>query len=354
MLLPGSFLGVWNLISISQGHRAESISQAWLQAHGQAQIFGWIGSFILGIGFYSLTKMKTTKGFPVRAGWTAWGLWTAGVSLRWFGGVTGEAWRVLLCVSSVLQLAGFLAFYSSVRRHIPAATTHRKRQGMDAPRSWATLGFLITVVVSGCMAVYQAIYGQSPALAHWPDHSSWCLLSGAYCSHNLGVQCALDSGVSGPQATESKGAVCSVCSEHLRASSQRSPASWRWRRSCSDRFSRRHWSASRVPAQRQSPKAIERASQLSIIRAARVWLAGTLLSPRNSRRPVGLRRWNRGVSRHAITVGFIGTMVFAIGQRICRPLRNGRPLERTPHGLVALPPLSGVLSSRFLLKSLAK
>lgn len=61
MLLPGTFLGVWNLISISQGHRTESISQAWIQAHGQAQIFGWIGSFILGIGFYSLTKMKKNR-----------------------------------------------------------------------------------------------------------------------------------------------------------------------------------------------------------------------------------------------------------------------------------------------------
>jgi len=56
MLLPGTFLGVWNLLSISQEHQPSSIPQAWLQAHGQAQIFGWIGSFILGIGFYSLTK----------------------------------------------------------------------------------------------------------------------------------------------------------------------------------------------------------------------------------------------------------------------------------------------------------
>src|SRR6516164_5791125 len=52
MMLPGTFLGVWNLISISGRHAAESISPAWIQAHGHAQIFGWIGSFILGIGWY--------------------------------------------------------------------------------------------------------------------------------------------------------------------------------------------------------------------------------------------------------------------------------------------------------------
>ena len=54
MLLPGTFLGVWNLISIADRHAADSVPPAWIQAHGHAQIFGWIGSFILGIGFYSI------------------------------------------------------------------------------------------------------------------------------------------------------------------------------------------------------------------------------------------------------------------------------------------------------------
>ena len=34
MLLPGTFLGVWNLISISSRHRLDVLSPAWLQAHG--------------------------------------------------------------------------------------------------------------------------------------------------------------------------------------------------------------------------------------------------------------------------------------------------------------------------------
>src|SRR5215469_13896514 len=54
MLLPGTFLGVWNLISISSRQALESLSPSWLQAHGHAQVFGWIGTFVLGIGFYSL------------------------------------------------------------------------------------------------------------------------------------------------------------------------------------------------------------------------------------------------------------------------------------------------------------
>jgi hypothetical protein len=41
MLLPGTFLGVWNLLAISSHRAADSVSRAWIQAHGHAQIFGW-------------------------------------------------------------------------------------------------------------------------------------------------------------------------------------------------------------------------------------------------------------------------------------------------------------------------
>src|ERR1043166_1042511 len=58
MLLPGTFLGVWNLIAISTRQSTQTVSSAWIQAHGHAQIFGWIGTFILGIGFYSIPKLR--------------------------------------------------------------------------------------------------------------------------------------------------------------------------------------------------------------------------------------------------------------------------------------------------------
>ena len=63
MLLPGTFLGVWNLLAISSHRAADSVSPAWIQAHGHAQIFGWIGTFILGIGFYSLPKLRRAHSF---------------------------------------------------------------------------------------------------------------------------------------------------------------------------------------------------------------------------------------------------------------------------------------------------
>lgn len=58
LALPGTLLGVLNLLSIS-GHESASAAQtAWIQAHGQAQLFGWVGSFILGISIYVLPKIQ--------------------------------------------------------------------------------------------------------------------------------------------------------------------------------------------------------------------------------------------------------------------------------------------------------
>src|ERR1039457_5661638 len=53
MALPGTLLGFSNLIAISAHHGLAFLPPAWLEGHGHAQMFGWIGSFILGIVFYS-------------------------------------------------------------------------------------------------------------------------------------------------------------------------------------------------------------------------------------------------------------------------------------------------------------
>ncbi len=165
MLLPGTFLGVWNLIGISQQRTLSSLSPSWIQAHGQAQIFGWIGSFILGIGFYSLTKMQSTLTFPVRAGWTSWCLWTLGIALRWTSGVTGWQWRILLPLSGALQLIAFFLFYRSVRRHRPANPAHRIETWTVLVMA-ATVAFLVAMIINLAALTHLALYGDSPTLPH--------------------------------------------------------------------------------------------------------------------------------------------------------------------------------------------
>src|ERR1039458_377315 len=96
LVLPGTFLGVWNLVSIGGRHSLAGLSQAWLQAHGHAQIFGWVGTFVRGICSYSLSKMGGLKPAAVSRAWASWVLWTGGVTLRWAANVTEFQWRILL------------------------------------------------------------------------------------------------------------------------------------------------------------------------------------------------------------------------------------------------------------------
>ncbi|MEO8736475.1 MAG: hypothetical protein ABI380_08025 [Edaphobacter sp.] len=167
MLLPGTFLGVWNLLDISEAHLSSALPQAWLQAHGQAQIFGWIGSFILGIGLYSLTKTQSTLIFPVRLGWISWGLWTVGIAMRWFAGMIHWQWRIVLPLSGFVQLVAFLFSFYALRRYGPRSTS--------SPEPWmhmivaSTICFLLTLVVNFGLLLWLAFGGISPALPHIMD-----------------------------------------------------------------------------------------------------------------------------------------------------------------------------------------
>ena len=317
LLLPGSFFGVWNLLSISQGHRPESIPQAWLQAHGQAQIFGWIGSFILGIGFYSLTKMKTTKAFPVYAGWVAWFLWTAGVLLRWFGGVSGEAWRILFPLSALLQIAGFIAFYLSVRRHRPTAATDPKDKAWMNLVTCATLAFLLTVAANGGMALHQAVYGDSPALPHWPNQqlvvlAVWGVLAPTIWGFNarwlpvfLGLRPTNQKALYAAYALSVFGVVATLLGSLPVSEVSLLIASL-------FAIEALHvWAPSVHP-----PKLLHvHRSFPAFVRLAYAWLVvSCLLSIMAIRWDTAGGIW--GASRHALTVGFVGVMVFAIGQRV--------------------------------------
>lgn len=168
MLLPGTFLGVWNLLDISEAHLSSALPQAWLQAHGQAQIFGWIGSFIIGIGLYSLTKTQSTMIFPTRLGWSAWTLWTLGIALRWTAGIVLWHWRILLPVSGLLQLVAFLLFFYAVRRHGPKATTSKPEPWMRMVVA-STICFLLTLAANFVVLLRQGITGATPALPHVLD-----------------------------------------------------------------------------------------------------------------------------------------------------------------------------------------
>lgn len=321
MLLPGTFLGAWNLIEIADGRTAARLDPSWLQAHGHAQIFGWIGSFILGIGFYSLSKMGRTGRFAVSRAWASWILFTSGVALRWATNLWHWHWRWMLPLSALLELAGFLVFFLTVRGH----RAEKAPIGAAAPGSgvWmgvviaGTLGFLLSLLANLGVAVQAAVQGQGPAIPQvenqrllalftwafpvvtiWGFSARWLpvflglqspnprLLTIALIVNLAAVAVAL-AGWWGPAA------VLFTIGAALAAAALRV-----FRRSA------------------RPPKIVGVHPTFPVfVRIAYLWLLASALLT------VAAVAWDGagglwGASRHALTVGFMAGMVFAIGQRI--------------------------------------
>jgi hypothetical protein len=171
MALPGTLLGFSSLVAISAHHGLSALSPAWMQGHGHAQMFGWIGSFILGIGFYSQpARGKSTVRIPL----TCFVLWTTGVALRWMANIYGWHWRVLFVVSASAELLALLLFLSAARHHkLPDGGEHKP--GKPRIELWmisvllGTAGLLGGIVFNFVECLRLAVAGTSEAFPHTLD-----------------------------------------------------------------------------------------------------------------------------------------------------------------------------------------
>jgi uncharacterized protein involved in response to NO len=319
MLFPGTFMGVWNLFAISNHRAPGSVSDAWIQAHGHAQIFGWIGTFILGIGFHSIPKLRRLNRLALRAPWTSWALWTSGVTLRWLTGVYQWQWRVMLPLSAALELIAFLIFFKTVSGHRPPDSERAEAGKLE---EWIFVviagcaGMLLTMLVNTGASLFLAFRGTSPDLPSdfnqrflvlqtwgflvpfvWGFSAKWLpvflglptvrgrLLLTAVAANTAGVIAAL-AGWTAAVGLLLVGTVVAVVALRL--------------------FER--------PERAAKTKGVH-ASFPAFVRLAYVWLAvaailGIWAAFATNPRGIG------GASRHGLTVGFLATMVFSIGQRV--------------------------------------
>jgi uncharacterized protein involved in response to NO len=319
LLLPGTFLGVWNLISISGHHSLEGLSQAWLQAHGHAQIFGWIGTFIIGIGYYSLSKMGKVMPFAASRGWTSWALWTGGVSLRWLANVTGIEWRVLLPLSAALQLIAFLIFFATVSRHKPR-TGPAGRAGME---TWmklvvaSSIAFLLALLMNQVITIVLAWTSAQPEIPHWLDQrylflAAWGFPVLAVWGFNakwlpvfLGLPQPSSSALL-TALTVSAGGLAAALAGQFRIATMLLLGACMFAAFALHVFERALKPAKTVGVSTSFPY---------FVRGAYVWLLiAAALGVYAAEADTTGGIW--GASRHALTVGFLATMVFAIGQRV--------------------------------------
>lgn len=322
MLLPGTFLGVWNLISISSKHASSSVSVAWIQAHGQAQVFGWIGSFILGIGFYSIPKMRRAQPFVMWEAWACWAMWTSAVALRWFAGVYNFHWRTLLPISAATQLLAFLIFLKTVSMHRPA---NRSRE--EATRNLDTwifvviagaFGLLSTLVMNLVGAVEAALGGFSPAFSPALDQRLLLVLMawGFMVPFVWGFSARWLPIFLGLRPPSERGLLLSVALNTIAITlamlgNMRAGSILFLTAAVESALSLRLVLPPVAPAKVQG---VHR-SFPHFVRLAYVWLTiAAALGVWAALVPNSDGVW--GASRHALTVGFVATMVFAIGQRV--------------------------------------
>lgn len=337
MLLPGTFLGVWNLLAISSHRTANSVSAGWIQAHGHAQIFGWIGTFILGIGFYSIPKLRRTNPFALWAAWMCWALWTSGITFRWLTGVYHWQWRMLLPLSAAFELTAFLIFFWCVSGHRPQDSG---KQGLE---KWvlvviaASLGLLATLVVNFGAALFLAVRGVSPDFPSgfdqrflvletwgflvpfvWGFSTKWLpvflglravrerWLLAAVGANSIGVTAAMAGWMEVAVVLLFAGILLAACALRLLE-----------------------------PPQQQAKIKGVHSSFPIFIRLAYLWaVIAALLAIWASSIESSHGIW--GASRHALTVGFLATMVFSIGQRVLPAFSGMRLLFSTRLMFVSL------------------
>jgi len=331
MLLPGTFLGVWNLVFISGRRAAESISPAWIQAHGHAQVLGWIGTFILGIGYYSIPKLRGgMKPYAIWSAWFAGSMWMSGVLLRWLANIYLWHWRVLLPLSAAMELAAFLTFFRTVSQHKPQDSGKQKLETWVFVVIAGAVGLLATLTFNLGVSVWLARSASNPALPQpldqrflvlaawgfmvpfiWGFSAKWLPTFLGTCSPNarwllwtLAVyESAILLGLAGLFRITTililLASLLVIYALRIVAASERPP---------------------KTGGIHPSFPFFVRSAYLWLIVAASlgVWAA-------NARNPSGI--W--GASRHALTVGFVSMMVFTIGQRVL-PAFSGMKMLFSP------------------------
>jgi uncharacterized protein involved in response to NO len=181
MVLPGTILGFTNLLLISAHHGLGGLSPAWIQAHGHSQVFGWIGSFVLGIGFYSQPLTRANRGrLPI----VCWSLWAMGLTLHWLAGAYLWQWRVTLPLSGVMELAAILLFlYAASQHKLPEQADDklaRKAKARIEPWMQTVLvsnaALFLAIAINCAIEVRLAHAGLTPARPHGFDQRYLVLL----------------------------------------------------------------------------------------------------------------------------------------------------------------------------------
>ena len=163
----GCTLGAINLAAMALAGVTGSYWEAVTQAHGHAQIFGWVGLFVMGVAYHVLPRLKSTtlqgRGLAVASYW----LMLAGVVLRMVAQpfATAPSFAGIVVLSALAELAGAFIFVYVIVRTLASnpssAAFYDKYIVASAAWFWvsamATVGISLYTVGAGLAVIPPAL-----------------------------------------------------------------------------------------------------------------------------------------------------------------------------------------------------
>lgn len=317
MLLPGTFLGVLNLLQLSARQSVSLVSASWLQAHGHAQIFGWVATFILGIGFYSIPLVNAGAKPSLGAARTCWVIWTSAVTIRWIANVYEWQWQLLLPLSASLEIVAFGIFFRAVSQHRGSINAPLRPEPWIRAVIVASTGLALTLAMNLYLTAHVAWQGASPAVPHALNERFLILTTWGFLAPFVwGFSTKWLPVLLGLRRTRHRGVMIAIIVNSAAvlltlAGSRLWPALLFVISASSVAISLRLFEP---PTQPAKVRGVHPTFPL-FIRLAYVWLiVAALLGAAAVLWDESGGIW--GASRHAFTVGFVSVMVFSIGQRV--------------------------------------
>jgi hypothetical protein len=116
-LTGGTALGAWALVVMAMRERLGGIERGVIQVHGHWQLFGWVGLFVVGVAYHVLPRLVGLPLPSYRAASWSYVMLALGVVLRCGQSFDPSAWRTALLYGGAwLEIAGCAVFAWSVGR----------------------------------------------------------------------------------------------------------------------------------------------------------------------------------------------------------------------------------------------
>ena len=125
-LTGGTALGAWALTVMALRERLGGVDRGVIQVHGHWQLFGWVGLFVVGVAYHILPRLTGVPLPSLRAAAWSYGLLASGIVLRFAQSIDpGVARNLLLPLSAALEIGGVALFAWTMARILGATPRPR-------------------------------------------------------------------------------------------------------------------------------------------------------------------------------------------------------------------------------------